>query len=138
MWLTCCALHNWLLDADGLNATWVSGKNASDYLEHLGLHDSEDALRFVPADHATSGGSALAFDLSGMGPGANGDEGPRGEEIPPAPAVTAAGAGGGTAVTDLSLDEFRKKLIGHFSILWSQHKVTWPTRNAAAEPAVGL
>ena len=25
VWLTCCALHNWLLDIDGLSEKWVGG-----------------------------------------------------------------------------------------------------------------
>ncbi len=25
IWLTCCALHNWLLDIDGMNEIWVGG-----------------------------------------------------------------------------------------------------------------
>ena len=25
IWLTCCALHNWLLDIDGLDEVWVDG-----------------------------------------------------------------------------------------------------------------
>lgn len=147
VWLTCCALHNWLLDGDGLDESWGSGENANDYLGHLGLHDAEDALRFVPADRATPSGGALAFDMSGMGPG--GDRGFRGPGLssPAAAATTPEAAGGGAgagaagtssmpiSVRSLSLQAFRKKLIAHFAILWSQHKVTWPTRNKGAPPA---
>ncbi len=25
VWFTCCALHNWLLEVDGLSKTWVGG-----------------------------------------------------------------------------------------------------------------
>ena len=32
-------------------------------------------------------------------------------------------------VRDLSLNEFRKRLIVHFNIMFHQNKVVWPTRN---------
>ena len=36
-------------------------------------------------------------------------------------------------VRDLSLPEFRRRLIEHFSILWSRHEVAWPTRSGIDE-----
>ena len=30
---------------------------------------------------------------------------------------------------DLSMDQFRKKLIIHFNIAFTQNKLVWPTRN---------
>ena len=37
-WFTCCALHNWLLELDGLNDEWVGGvwKNVSEWEGDLG------------------------------------------------------------------------------------------------------
>ncbi len=31
VWLTCCALHNWLLDIDGLNGAWEHGVPMSNW-----------------------------------------------------------------------------------------------------------
>ena len=31
VWLTCCALHNWLLDIDGLSKPWDGGVCMSDW-----------------------------------------------------------------------------------------------------------
>jgi hypothetical protein len=33
IWLTCCALHNWLLEIDGMNEIWIGGVHtvASDW-----------------------------------------------------------------------------------------------------------
>jgi hypothetical protein len=36
-------------------------------------------------------------------------------------------------VRDLSLPEFRRRLIEHFSFLWSRHEVAWPTRTGIDE-----
>mmetsp|Transcript_42182 Transcript_42182/g.89730 ORF Transcript_42182/g.89730 Transcript_42182/m.89730 type:complete len:191 (+) Transcript_42182:1314-1886(+) len=57
VWLTCCALHNFLLQEYGLDKRW----GASHYLFEEGEHNEEDTGRFL---HASRGNS---FDLSGMG-----------------------------------------------------------------------
>jgi hypothetical protein len=45
IWLTCCMLHNWLLEIDGLNAEW-SGVSmpVSDWEEDLGDCDFEGLM----------------------------------------------------------------------------------------------
>jgi hypothetical protein len=42
IWHTCCALHNWLLEHDGLNVDWNSGVLTSDWESQLG--DFENVL----------------------------------------------------------------------------------------------
>lgn len=39
--MTCCALHNWLLDIDGLDANWENGVR-SDWEGEMGEHDACD------------------------------------------------------------------------------------------------
>jgi hypothetical protein len=42
IWLTCCALHNWLLEIDGLNAEWSEiSITGSDWEGELGDCDFE-------------------------------------------------------------------------------------------------
>ena len=41
IWLTCCSLHNYLLDADGLTGQWTEGEE-SDWTGRLGLHEEAD------------------------------------------------------------------------------------------------
>jgi hypothetical protein len=41
---TCCALHNWLLNVDGLNKEWENGV----WEGELGRHDFRDANRHIP------------------------------------------------------------------------------------------
>jgi hypothetical protein len=38
VWFTCCALHNWLLEVDGLDERWESGMQ-SDWEGELGEHE---------------------------------------------------------------------------------------------------
>jgi DDE superfamily endonuclease len=47
IWLTCCALHNWLLRCDGLADKWKKGV-ASDYEGELGENDPNE-MRQLPA-----------------------------------------------------------------------------------------
>ncbi len=48
IWLTCCALHNLLLEADGLDEGRENGV-PSDWVGELGEHSPEDIRRHVPA-----------------------------------------------------------------------------------------
>ena len=44
---TCCALHNWLLNVDGLDKQWENGAR-SVWEGELGHHDFSDANRHIP------------------------------------------------------------------------------------------
>jgi hypothetical protein len=41
IWTTCCALHNWLLEIDGLDEPWQDGMTSS-WEHELGQYDEED------------------------------------------------------------------------------------------------
>ena len=74
VWLTCCALHNWLLDIDGLDEVWENGvlvSVRSDWLGDLGNHDFEGLTPDVPNAIArlSSNLDPRTHDSSGMGPG---------------------------------------------------------------------
>jgi hypothetical protein len=47
IWLTCCALHNFLLKADGLSKHWGNGV-PSDWEGDWGRHSELDATNHVP------------------------------------------------------------------------------------------
>ncbi|KAL7545726.1 hypothetical protein ACHAWF_014021 [Thalassiosira exigua] len=74
IWLTCCALHNWLLDIDGLDEVWVDGvlvQCTSDWTGDLGKHDFEGVSDKIPNAIArlSTNLDPRNYDLSGMGPG---------------------------------------------------------------------
>ena len=129
VWLTCCALHNWLLEIDGLDQPW-DGVNAttSEWTGDLGELDPTDvplALRRImtPAD-------IRSFDSSRVGRTAttaaatvvsededtNSDTENDGisEEV--------------RKVRHLSLDYFRSKLVEHFNIKFDRNEIVWPKR----------
>jgi hypothetical protein len=70
IWLTCCALHNFLLKADGLNTQWDDGV-PSDLEGDLGLHSELDAANHVPfaIRRLLQTDELEGYDTSGMGPG---------------------------------------------------------------------
>ncbi len=49
IWFTCCALHNWLLDIDGLTGEWKDGVPVSDWGGVIGQNDNnKDISNHVP------------------------------------------------------------------------------------------
>jgi len=70
---TCCALHNWLLDVDGLDAQWEHGTQG-DWEGSWGLHDEADAARFMVArDTDLSGFDDVNDDSSEEGGSSSGE-----------------------------------------------------------------
>ena len=111
VWMTCCALHNWLLEIDGLDEHWENGVPSS--------WEGESG-QFLAGD--TPFAINRLYDTSAMGAG------------------TLAGTGTPNInvntddtriVRNLSLQFFRGRLIEHFDILFSQNAIFWPQRNHA-------
>ena len=74
VWFTCCALHNWLLEIEGLTEEWVGGvcKVMSEWEGDLGCLDYEGVPVEVPNALTLTRLSANLdphnFDSSGLGP----------------------------------------------------------------------
>jgi hypothetical protein len=121
IWRTCCALHNMLLEVDGLNV-----ERSGD----ASLHEEEG--RFFALQHLHGAQFDRRYDSSSMGPGDD---------------VEASIGAGGEVNTDqnktlydenlievrkvknLSMGYFHEKLIAHFDILFQQFAIAWPCRN---------
>jgi hypothetical protein len=129
VWLTCCALHNWLLDINGLNGEWKNGMPMSDWEGPMGDMDFEgldDGVAHTIA-RLSKNLNPRNYDSSGMGPGndlvgevydfceSDFEEGNEGEDTSTS-----------LAINSLSLPFFRSKLVTHFSILYEQNQIVWP------------
>ncbi len=77
IFLTCCALHNWLLETDGLTNDWNNGILAADPSQPLSDWDGL-LCQLDPDDFAVvlrailnlhNPGAMQSYDLLGMGPG---------------------------------------------------------------------
>jgi hypothetical protein len=137
VWLTCCALHNYLLEVDCLDKDWIHGV-ASEWEGGLGNHHSADVAEHgpnfaigwlnLPKDMRT-------FNMLGMGPGTNDEESNSDK------AEEHVGENPATGdhrlvriVCKLILPYFRDRLVKHFDILFHQNKIKWPTRMGATAP----
>ncbi len=136
IWLTCCALHNMLLEVDGLDAPWDGINVPTSQWEHeLGELDHDDvplALSRVlwPAE-------IRAYDTSHVGrhqeQGESDDHVGRHQEQGESDDADITSDGDNDSqevrhVRSLSLKYFRSKLVEHFDIKFWRREVVWPRR----------
>ena len=144
VWLTCCALHNWLLEVDGYDEKWNNGLK-SDWLTELGNFEFNDVVRAAPnfaLARLENPSQVKEFDTSGMGQGSDCDQSLTCHEIEEEQTYNDADHNDPvtrqatpnvqnediTIISNLTQDEFRDRLVVHFDILFHQHKIVWPSR----------
>ena len=132
VWLTCCALHNWLLNIDGLSGEWNNGVPVSDWEGPIGGMDLEgiDAVVANRIARLSKNLNPRNYDSSGMGPGndvvgevygfcdSNCEEG-NDEGVETSTTME-------LKISSLSQPYFRSKLVAHFSILFERNQIVWP------------
>ena len=136
IWMTCCALHNMLLFADGLADEWQGelGNNDREELEKHApfalrrlanpeLFGSREHERECAQRRVTTNRSTRLFDPEENS--ADEDQGDNEEEF-----LEQMDEVGATFVNSLSYFEFRNRLVAHFDILHRQHKICWPERRS--------
>lgn len=128
IWLTCCGLHNFLLEEDDADTEW----DVSNYLGADGHHDVADITNHLGACTRVDVDRAQReFDTSGMGVGS--DLGVQSTSLPAA--VPEEGENvdvpGPTQVCKMDLETFKSKLINHFDIMWKQRRIVWPSRDGS-------
>ena len=141
IWMTCCALHNFLLEEDGLDKEWENGV-PSDWEGNLGLHCESDVFRYLPVGENDDNDQNMAlrrFDTSGLGVGndVNRDDSASSDPSDGDGSALEIGASeqrGIRVVCKLSLQFFRSKLVEHFDIIFKQNRIKWPSRNGLATP----
>ena len=130
VWLTCCALHNMLLEVDGLSNQWKSGVPSNWETDP----DNREDLPFALKRLATAGGKT-SLDISGMGYGNDVIQHAHNTQNVNEVVTGNVHRGRGNrsnhnpSVRHLSLDFFREKLIRHFNIAFHRKEVTWPKRS---------
>ena len=128
LWLTCCALHNKLLEIDGLSEQWMNGI-PSDWETEV---DDYDSLPFS-LKRLSNPGTCRNFDISGMGMGNDVEkDGIISEmEIPNFDKLVNRQMEHPyevKCVKDLPLSIFRQNLIRHFNIAFIKNEIKWPKR----------
>ena len=135
LWMTCCALHNMLLEVDGLAKGWENGVKSDWEVQDDIESDLPFALRRLkkPSDKRN-------FDLSGMGIGPDATKLSEGdddqmlflgtqENIQSTQQYFEKYKDECINVNKLSLHFFRSKLIRHFNIAFKKKEIVWPRRN---------
>jgi hypothetical protein len=120
IWLTCCALHNWLLDVDGLSAEWKEGVQG-DCQSSWGLHDEKDAQRF-----------GVTRDYDASAPSASRDTEDQTEDSEEEVDLVEVSISGEQLVRKMKLAVFRGKLVDHFDYKWRRQEIRWPSRTGTA------
>ena len=125
IWMTCCALHNLLLEEDGLSVDWGG---------EIGLFDYDEESDKIPFAMRRLQNPSLRrnYDSSGMGPGdidiaALNNDAP--VEVFLSPYASVQGDIRMDEVNDVHLltsDFFREKLIEHFDIQFKKNNIRWP------------
>ena len=122
----CCALHNYLLEVDGLDVSWEMG-HQSEYEGRLGELSSND-LQHLPPELRNRG-----FYLSSMGRGNDyyeGGEAPIADDRNEVPLDCEQVR----YVHKLPLEYFRSKLVEHFDIQFKRQEIEWPSHTGLEEP----
>ena len=135
IWMTCCALHNLLLDVDGLSKKWNDGV-ASPYENDDGRFQGEEvpaAIRRLVDPTGNEGHRLQMFDRSRFGfrntdfhcddDDKDADDENVDLNIQLLPLVRS-----GTSVTSINFHQFRAMLIDSFNIAFHRNKLKWPKR----------
>ena len=131
--MTCCALHNLLLDVDGLSHKWTDGV-ASSYENDDGEFQDEDipaAIRRLVDPTGTESHRLRTLDDSRFGMGltdcdlddigtADSDLNHRSLQLPLVRS--------GTSVKSINFTQFRAMLIDSFNIAFHKNELKWPRR----------
>ena len=127
VWLTCCALHNWLLEVDGLALGWENGVRSNWEVEADDHRNTPFALTRL---HKPS--QKRRYDLSGMGKGNDVEWNEEGveltDDIDKNSLHVEKDSEGNVIVRKISLNLFRSKLIRHFNICFQKKEIIWPNR----------
>ena len=126
VWLTCCALHNWLLEIDGLDKPWDGVNVTSQWESELGGFDESDAP--MAMRNLLSPAQIREYDTSMIG-GVTDEHDDYDDDV----TAGAVEDDGVINVRSLSLDYFRSKLVEHFDIKFQRGEIAWP-RSRGQEP----
>ena len=127
IWFTCCALHNLLLDADGLSAEWtgVEGQNDPEEIRRL----APFAIRRLAVEQMRTFGSREHEKACRINTAQFLDCIVEEEEEEDNDGGAQFDAYGARFINSMAYDDFREKLVSHFDILRKRREVKWPVRS---------
>ncbi|KAG7365255.1 plant transposon protein [Nitzschia inconspicua] len=129
IWKTCAALHNWLLEADGLDDGWNSDWSGN--LGELNEHNMPNALQTLLT---LNNMSTVNYDTSGMGQGNHPQPHEGDEDVAVHHGRVIRDDTGAIIVREMSTEQFRRRLVVHFDIAFKRKELCWPTARLGREP----
>jgi hypothetical protein len=125
VWLTCCSLHYWLLNIDGLSGEWNGGISVSSWTGPLGDMDFDGLNEDVPnaIAHLTCNLDPKNYDSSRLGRGCI----VLSNDMIPHEHVSDLLI---NSVSLMNLLAFRRKLVKHHAIQFHKNALVWPTPNS--------
>jgi hypothetical protein len=143
IWHTCCALHNFFLQKDGLNEEWVNGESICTTAEYSN-HNENDVNNHAPRFITNNVANMETMDLTGMGPGDDNtwpiehdvydndgyvlEQFDTDNDIIYDETIENDVLDLAQEVNKLTLNEFRKRLIENHDILFESQQLKWPSR----------
>jgi hypothetical protein len=144
IWKTCCALHNHLLEIDGLDSKWESGV-PSDWEGSLGQHEDRDIQNIISLHRLNNPEEARNYDTSGVGAGTDRDTNDDDNEefVDNEPSIINGNIQEEERFENTCIDVrklpfhyFRSKLVTHFDIAYKKEEVRWPERNKVQKRSI--
>ena len=155
IWLTCCALHNMLLEIDGLDGAWDGVKVPMSAWEgELGYLEEEDVPEAVwralnpsqireydmttvgsadrGGDEERVGGVSVGWETDETKEHSDGDVECADEDTLVSDIAGDGDDTGVRVVRQLSQEFFRARLVEHFDIVFRRGGLTWPSRRGAS------
>jgi hypothetical protein len=138
IWYTCCALHNMLLNVDGLDKRWKKGVS-SDFQGELGWHAVGDVEAYAPLIFRRVRSGIPGHEIRQLDLSENhsrdvhfGDTDIEEEDQEDEEEENIRTNNKNYRVLHMSNKYFRKKLVEHFHRRWSSQipseKIKWPSR----------
>lgn len=142
IWFMCCALHNMLLEVDGIHLQWEEGARG-DWEGDYGENNVDECRRFAPfairrlnnpqlqefgsREHENSAARNVRM--------VDGDREVDADDDNDEDLVTAErrDANGAIFLNSLSYHDFRERLVVRFDILHRKNQIEWPQRNPNVE-----
>lgn len=131
IWFTCCALHNMLLNIDGLDKRWKKGVQ-SPFEGELGWHAVGDVETYAPLifRRVNNGGNIRELDTSVRGNFSSYNN----PDISPEDQNDEAVRETNYKILRMTNKIFRDKLVINFHRRWSLKDIVWPSRTGEMEP----
>ena len=121
-WMTCCALHNLLLEVDGLHKNWHNGVRSDWEIVSDNSSSSNYNLRIQTPFSITRLNSPLSHNVN------NESHNDNHNSLCFSDICNKYTTDGKRKISDMPLSVFKQCLVNHFDIRFQKNDIVWPCR----------